>query len=207
MKGLGLCLLALALTVGCAGTKCEVPGSLVAKLPYAARVELLDAENDLIRVQQRVADADADAQHARAELKDAQAHLARMPAAASADASGAQVAHLAQSEAAARVEYRRRVQEVAGKRGELERHQLRCAAARLEWAKLRLVLRARIPGAARIASDDYESNARRCDDELGGRVASFQVELQTVRTAEVRWKTAEASFHSRTDAPASPFVE
>ena len=132
-------LAAAAAVTGCAGAYGRrVPDSLVSKLPFETRIELLEAENDLGVAIDKRDEAQNEVLRARDGLRRAKARLsaAHDEVGRAKDDLSKEVATLAVAEAEARVDYLRAQQDVNVRRADLEELALRCAQARYELARL-----------------------------------------------------------------------
>lgn len=201
----GLALLALC---GC-GVR-RVPGNILDKLPYEAKIELLEAENDLALAVDRLDESKAEVARTRDQLRRAKDRLdaARREVGAAADPLSKEVAELAVAEADARVEWLRAKQRLNVGEEDLSDRNLTCAMARYEQARLAAARKAKLEGSEAIDPATFEKQVADCEAKYAERkeqARSTAGEAEAVRAA---WDKARAALAKKTfDARASPFVE
>lgn len=189
----------------------RVPDSLVSKLPFESRIELLEAENELAIAIDRRDEAQNEITRVRDHLRRAKARLdaAEDEVGRAEDAKSREVAALAVAEAEARVDYLRAQQAVNVGRLGIEELGLRCAASRFELARLTAARKARVEGAEALQPADFEQQVKTCDDEVQARrVALESGEAKAAAEAKQAWETHRTALANATfDARASPYVE
>ena len=197
-----------ALSTGC-GIK-RVPGNILDRLPYEAKIELLEAENDLALAVDRLDEAKAEVARARDQIRRAKD---RRKAASSEvgnaqDATSREVAELAVIEAELRVEWLRAKQRINVKEEELADQNLTCATARYELARLTAARKAKLEGSEAIDPATFENQVKDCDEDFAAlkeRLKETTTEADQVRS---EWDRARQVLAKKTfDARASPFVE
>ena len=114
--------LLLLLAVGALGAGCgikRVPDSMIEKLPYEARIELLEAENDLAIAVDRLDEQHNEVTRTRELIRRGKDRLkaAESEVSNANDALSKEVAQLAVTEGDARVQYLRAKQKVNVERG------------------------------------------------------------------------------------------
>lgn len=203
---------AASAVTGCAGAYGRrVPDSLVSKLPFETRIELLEAENDLGVAIDKRDEAQNEVLRARDGLRRAKARLsaAHDEVGRAKDDLSKEVATLAVAEAEARVDYLRAQQEVNVRRADLEELALRCAQARYELARLTAARKAKVEGAEGLSQEDFENQVKACEGDLKDRRAELKEQQQSkAEQAKVVWEKQKTALAKKTfDARASPYVE
>jgi chromosome segregation ATPase len=188
----------------------RVPGNVLERLPYEAKIELLESENDLALAVDRLDEASNEVQRARVLLRRGKDRLD----AAKAEVSNAQdelskeVARLAVTEADMRVDWLRAKQRVNMREEGLAEHALECAHARYEQGKLASARKAKLEGIEKLDPEAFDAQVKRCDErhaELKERLKASDAEAEAVRA---QWDEAKAALAKKTfDARASPYVE
>lgn len=205
--GAGL-LAALMLLPGC-GVR-RVPGNILERLPYEAKIELLEAENDLALAVDRLDEARAEVARARDQIRRAKDRrkAAGAEVGEAQDQTSRDVAELAVQEAEIRVEWLRAKQHLNVKEEELAEQNLTCATARYEQSKLAAARKAKLEGSESIDPAIFEAQVKDCDADyaaLRDKLKESTVEADQVRA---EWDKARAALAKKTfDARASPFVE
>jgi hypothetical protein len=198
----------LVLACGC-GLR-RVPGDVLEKLPYEAKIELLEAENDLALAVDRLDEARNEVARARDGLRRAKD---RQKAADdevdnAQDATSKDVALLAVVEAEKRVDWLRAQQKVNVREEELSDKNLRCAYARYEQSRLAAARKAKLEGSESLSVEQFDAQVKDCEAsyaELKGQLKETSTEAQAVRA---EWEKARAALARKTfDARASPYVE
>ncbi|MBL9037292.1 MAG: hypothetical protein JNG84_02145 [Archangium sp.] len=203
----GVVALAL-LTSGC-GLK-RVPGQVLELLPYEAKIELLESENDLALAVDRLDEAQAEVARTRDQIRRSRERLRAANAEVSnaADQSSREVAELAVEEANARVEWLRAKQRSNVREEDLSDQNLTCALARYEQIKLTSARKAKLEGSEKLEPADFEEQVKRCDADyaaLKEKLKETNTEANDVRSA---WEKTRAALAKKTfDARASPYVE
>lgn len=188
----------------------RVPNDVLVKLPYEARIELLEAENDLAVAVDRVDEAHNDFLRIREHLRraDSRRSAARDERSNASDAASKTVADLAVTEAEARLEWLRTRRDIAQAEERAADVALTCAKARFEQQRLAVARKAKLEGSEKLDPKDFEDQTKRCDDAFAqekARVKGLATEGEKVRAA---WETAKHALAQKTfDARASPYVE
>lgn len=188
----------------------RVPLKVLEQLPYEAKIELLEAENDLALAVDHLDEARAEVARARDQIRRAKDRLsaARDEVSSASDAAGKEVAELAVAEADKRVEWLRARQKVNVRDEELAEQALRCAEARYEVSRLAAARKAKLEGSERLEPERFDQQVKDCEArlaELKEKAKETGAEAETMRAD---WDKARAALARKTfDARASPFVE
>jgi chromosome segregation ATPase len=188
----------------------RVPMDVLEKLPYEAKIELLEAENDLALAVDRLDEARAEVTRARDQIRRGKDRLsaAKDEVSAAADASSKEVAELAVVEADKRVEWLRAKQRVNVREEDLSEQNLTCAQARYEVSRLAAARKAKLEGSETLEPEKFEAQLKGCEDDyaqLKEKAKEVGAEAETMRAD---WDQARAALAKKTfDARASPFVE
>lgn len=211
MKRTALPLLLLLATAACGPRYgLRVPDTLVTKLPYETRIELLESENDLALAIDRMDEAHNEILRTRDSLRRAKGREAaaedeedRAP-----DAASREVAKLAIEEARARVEYLRAKQRLNVGQREVEELALRCAFARFELARLQATRKAKVEGSEKLDPKKYEAQVSECEAEVKEERSTLAADTAQEKTAREAWEVKKTALAKKTfDARASPYVE
>lgn len=204
-----LCVIALgALATGC-GIR-RVPLNVLEQLPYEARIELLEAENDLALAVDRLDEAKAEVQRTVEQIRRGKDRYsdARSEVGDAADAPSKEIAELAVIEADKRVEWLRAKQRVNVREEELAEQGFRCAEARYEVARLTAARKAKLEGSERLDPADFDNQLKRCEADFAELKEKSKESNKEAETMRADWDTARAALAKKTfDARASPFVE
>lgn len=204
------CFPALVVLSGCNPYGKRVPGDILEKLPYEARIELLEAENELAIAIDRVDEAHADMLRMRDQLRRGRDRLkaAENEVGEAEDANSRAVAELAVIEGEARVEWLRARQHVNVRDQELAALQLLCAKARFEQARLLASRKAKLEGSESYDPKEFEEQVKACDAEYAERKNEAKELIQEAENARKTWEQSRSTLAKKTfDARASPFVE
>ena len=188
----------------------RVPGSVLEKLPYEAKIELLEAENDLAVAVDRLDEARNEVTRTRDRIRRAKDRrsAAKDEVGDAKDAPSRQVAELAVAEAERRVDWLRAVQRVNGKEEDLADRNLTCAKARYEQARLTAARKAKLEGSERLDPADFEKQVKDCEARYAEEKDKVKASAAEAETARQSWDQARAALAKKTfDARASPFVE
>jgi hypothetical protein len=187
-----------------------VPGDVLERLPYEAKIELLEAENDLALAVDRLDEAHNEVSRARDQLRRAKDRqkAADDEVSNAQDAVSKEVAQLAVAESEKRVDFLRAQQKVNVKEETLAEKNLDCAYARYELSRLAAARKAKLEGIEKLPAEKFDEQVKECE----ARYATMKDELkETNAEAEQRraqWDVARASLAKKTfDARASPYVE
>lgn len=198
------------------GTACgprygmRVPDTLVSKLPYESRIELLESENDLALAIDKVDEARNEILRARDALRRAKAReqAAEDEEHRAPDAASREVAKLAIEEARARVEHLRAKQRLNVALRDVEELSLRCAFARFEQARLQATRKAKVEGSEKLDPKKYEEQVSKCEAEVKEERAALAADTAQEKTAREAWEVKKTALAKKTfDARASPYVE
>jgi predicted nucleic acid-binding Zn-ribbon protein len=196
--------------VFCACGLKRVPQKILEKLPYEAKIELLEAENDLALAVDRLDEAKAEVNRTRDQIRRSRDRYsaARGEVGAAQDPLSREVADLAVIEAEARVEYLRARQRVNVREESLAEQNLTCAFARYEQSRLTSARKAKLEGSEDYDPATFEQQVKNCEAEyaaLKERLKETNSEADAVRA---QWDKARSALAKKTfDARASPFVE
>lgn len=202
-------MVALGLVLSACGLK-RVPNDVLERLPYEAKIELLEAENDLALAVDRLDEAHAEVTRTRDQLRRAKDResAAEKEISAASDQLSKEVAELAVVEAEARVEWLRAKQRSNVREETLSDQNLECAHARFELTKLTSAKKAKLEGSEVLDGAKFDEQVKACDEkyaELKEKLKASDAEAEAQRAA---WDKAKADLAKKTfDARASPFVE
>lgn len=193
---------------GC-GVK-RVPDTIIAKLPYEARIELLEAENDLAVAVDRLDESRNEVVRTKDLIRRAKDRLgsAKSEVGAASDQVSKDVAELAVTEGEARLEYLRAKQDVNREEEKLAEVFLTCAMSKFEQSRLAAARKAKVEGSEALSPEDFEEQVKSCDTKYTERRAAAKEVAARAETVKGTWESAKASLAKKTfDARASPFVE
>lgn len=203
-------LLVVALAaLGACGVK-RVPQTILENLPYEAKIELLESENDLALAVDRLDEARAEVARTRDQIRRAKDRYsaAKSEVSAAQDALSKEVAELAVVESDARVEWLRARQRVNVREESLADQNMTCALARHEQSRLAAARKAKLEGSEDYDPAVFDQQVKDCDAEyaaLKDKLKETNTEADAVRA---EWEKARAALAKKTfDARASPFVE
>lgn len=208
MTRLVLLFAAVLLSTGC-GLR-RVPLKVLDLLPYEAKIELLEAENDLALAVDRLDEARAEVARARDQIRRGKDRYsaARDEVSAASDENSKVVAELAVTESDKRVEWLRAKQKVNVREEDLAVQNLTCAEARYEVARLTAARKAKLEGSETLEPEKFEAQLKECEADyaaLKEKAKEVGAEAETMRAD---WDQARAALAKKTfDARASPFVE
>ena len=188
----------------------RVPDDQLEKLPYEARIELLEAENELAIAIDHRDEAENEVKVAREQLRRAKDRLdaAEDEVSDAEDKSAAEVAGLAVEEANARVEFLRAQQQVNVKSLDLQELALRCAHARFELARLNVARKAKVEGSESLSVPEFEGQVKACEAEVAERKGFMKEQTAAATASKEAWDKRKTALAKKTfDARASPFVE
>ncbi|MGA9523110.1 MAG: hypothetical protein WBV82_16700 [Myxococcaceae bacterium] len=193
--------LPLVLLVGCVpGRGQRVPEETLARIPFAGRVELLDAEDELALAHQRVAEAARDQEKLQEEIRDAEAHLDTAEAAARRQKSP-KLEQLAVDEARARLKYLYARDDAEKRNRKAAELQLQCAEARLELARVKVAQKAKIEGADQLPVEQFEKQVDRCSAQLEERHVELRTQQAQMRAARSDWEARRLALDSAAQGP------
>ncbi|MEW5740903.1 MAG: hypothetical protein AB1938_18430 [Myxococcota bacterium] len=201
--------LAVAVLASACGIK-RVPGNILEQLPYEAKIELLESENDLALAVDRVDEAKNEVERTRKQIRRAKDRLdaAKGEVSRAEDELSREVAELAVVEAEKRVEWLRASQRINGKEEDLADQNLECAYARYELARLTAARKAKLEGSEELDPEAFQAQVTDCEEdyaELKEKLKESNAEAEQFRAD---WDQARQALAKKTfDARASPFVE
>lgn len=204
-----LLLSVLMLGVSACGLK-RVPANVLDRLPYEAKIELLEAENDLALAVDRLDEARAEVARTRDQIRRSKARLqaAKSEVNAASDQTSREVAELAVAESEARVEWLRAKQKSNVREEDLSERNQTCAVARYEQTKMTAAKKAALEGSEKLEVAVFDQQVKDCDaayTELREKLKESNTEAETVRAS---WEKSRAALAKKTfDARASPYVE
>jgi hypothetical protein len=199
--------LALMLGSGCVR---RVPDSIIDKLPYEARIELLEAENDLALAVDRLDEAQNEVLRTRELIHRAKDRLkaANGEVSNAADALSREVAELAVVEGDARVEYLKAKQRLNVKEDDLAKSFLKCGYKRFEQSRLMAARKAKLEGSESLDPADFEADVKKCDEEYAAEKAAMKETEGEATALRASWDETKEKLAKKTfDARASPYVE
>ncbi|MBM4777385.1 MAG: hypothetical protein GQE15_06745 [Archangiaceae bacterium] len=203
-------LLVVALAaLGACGVK-RVPQTILENLPYEAKIELLESENDLALAVDRLDEARAEVARTREQIRRAKDRYsaAKSEVSAAADNLSKEVAELAVIESDARVEWLRARQRVNVREESLADQNMTCALARHEQSRLTAARKAKLEGSEDYDPAVFDQQVKDCDADyaaLKEKLKETNTEADAVRA---EWEKARSALAKKTfDARASPFVE
>ncbi len=208
MKSLFGVVLCAALATGC-GVR-RVPDSIIDKLPYEARIELLEAENDLALAVDRLDESHNEVVRTRELIHRAKDRLKAANAEVSnaADALSKEVAELAVVEGEARVDYLKARQKVNVKEEDLASLFLRCSYTRFEQSRLAAARKAKLEGSESLDPADFENDVKACDEKHTAEKEAMKEQEGEASTLRANWDASKEKLAKKTfDARASPYVE
>ena len=207
MMKLSLLSLVLVFLSGCMK---RVPESMIDQLPYEARIELLEAENDLAIAVDRLDEARNEVLRTRELIRRAKDRRG----AANSEVSNAngtlsiEVAQLAVTESEARVEYLRAKQKLNVFEEGLGSMLLDCAMTRFELTRLLAARKAKLEGSESLDPVEFEKQVKACEDKYAGAKASMKDQEGEASGLRATWDQSKEQLAKKTfDARASPYVE
>ena len=208
MKSLFGVVLCAALATGC-GVR-RVPDSVIDKLPYEARIELLEAENDLALAVDRLDEAHNEVVRTRELIHRAKDRLkaANGEVSNAADTLSIDVAQLAVIEGEARVDYLKARQKVNVKEEDLAKIFLTCSYTRFEQSRLTAARKAKLEGSEALDPVDFENDVKLCDGKYASEKELMKEQEGEASTLRASWDSSKEKLAKKTfDARASPYVE
>lgn len=205
-KTIGLLLVGL---LSACGVK-RVPQSILEKLPYEAKIELLESENDLALAVDRLDEAHAEVNRTRDQIRRAKDRYsaAKSEVSAAQDSLSREVAELAVVEADARVEWLRARQRVNVREESLAEQNMTCALSRYEQSRLTAARKAKLEGSEDYDPTVFEQQVKDCDAEYAALKEKLKETNSEADAVRAEWDKARAALARKTfDARASPFVE
>ncbi len=166
-------------TLGCAAGRQS--DALTRELPYASRVELLDAEYRLTLADEEVRRAGAAVRQAHEELARAERELD----AAKEDPTTADAAK-------ARVEFLRANDGLANEKLRLARAQASCARLAYERDRMRLIAREQVAAPGKIREGPGQEQLAECQQTVDGVEAAADERQTKARAAREEWERANA---------------
>ena len=187
----------LLLAAGCGGKYGrKVPDDMVNKLTYENKIDLVEAENEILRTRDQIRRAKKSESLAGDEIGQAK------------DQPTKDVALLARDEAQARVQYLRAKQDLNTRNRTLDELNRTCAVARYQLARLTAVRKVKVPGSERYDPREFEVQVKQCEAELADKKKASKPEQERMEKARAEWEKKRDVLARKTfDARASPFVE
>ena len=201
-------MLLLGLTTAC-GVK-RVPDSIIEKLPYESRIDLLEAENDLAIAIDKLDETRAEVQRTKDQIRRAKDRLkgASGESSSANDSTSREVADLAIVEAEARIDYLKARQTVNLEEEKLADIALTCAIARFEQSKLEAARKKKIEGSESLDPLDFEGQVKTCDEKYAAERAEAKTIGAEAQEIKNKWEGTKSALAKKTfDARASPYVE
>lgn len=205
------CLLLLVTAGLCAGCGIRrVPDSIIDKLPYEARIELLEAENDLAIAVDRLDEQRNEVSRTKELIRRGKDRLkaAESEVSNASDALSKDVAELAVTEGDARVQYLRARQKLNVKEEELAGLFVRCAYTRFEQSRLTVARKAKLEGSEALDPAAFEAQVKACDARHEEQRAAMKETKDEATALKASWDQTKEKLAKKTfDARASPYVE
>jgi hypothetical protein len=202
-------LLSALLVCTACGVK-RVPDSIIEKLPYESRIDLLEAENELAIAVDKLDETRNEVQRTKEQIRRAKDRLsaANGEVGSANDATSKEVAKLAVAEGEARLDWLKARQGVNLEEQKLAEIALTCALARFEQSKLEAARKKKIEGSEALDPVDFENQVKQCDEKY----AAARTEAKNVSTqadeVKSKWESSKSALAKKTfDARASPYVE
>jgi multidrug resistance efflux pump len=208
MKKLSVLVFVAVAASGC-GIK-RVPLKVLDQLPYEAKIELLESENDLALAVDQLDEARANVARTRDQIRRAKDRYdaARSEVNQAPDSTSKEVAELAVAEATARVDWLRALQKVNGREEELAEQNETCGYARYEVARLAAARKAKLEGSEKLDPAEFEAQLKRCEEKYAGLKEQLKSQGDEASAVRAEWDKAKATLAKKTfDARASPYVE
>lgn len=188
----------------------RVPMDVLEKLPYEAKIELLEAENDLALAVDHFDEAKAEVARTTNLIRRGKDRLsaAKDEVGAAADQNSREVAELAVVEADKRVEWLRAKQKVNVSVEELAEYNVTCAQARYEVSRLTAARKAKLEGSEMLDPATFDEQLKSCEANYAERKEKSKETSTEAETMRAEWDRARATLAKKTfDARASPYVE
>ncbi len=196
------------LAAGC-GIK-RVPDSIIEKLPYEARIELLEAENDLAIAVDRLDEQHNEVVRTKELIRRGKDRLkaAEGEVGSANDTLSKEVAELAVTEGDARVQYLRAKQKMNLKEEDLASLFVKCAYTRFEQSRLAAARKAKLEGSESLDPAEFEAQVKACDAKHDEMKAEMKETKDEAATTKLAWDATREKLAKKTfDARASPYVE
>jgi hypothetical protein len=185
-----------------------VPQSIIEKLPYESRIDLLEAENDLAIAVDRLDEARNEVMRTRDQIRRAKDRLSAAEKEEASDQASRDIVNLAVVEAEARVDWLRARQKVNVKEEKLAEIGLTCAVARFEKDKLETARKKKVEGSEALDPADFEEQVKDCEAKFAEMRAETKAIADEAEQVKNNWEKSRVSLAKKTfDARASPYVE
>jgi hypothetical protein len=188
----------------------HVPLKVLEQLPYEAKIELLEAENDLALAVDRLDEARAEVGRTRDQLRRAKERedAAKREVSAAHDDTSRDVAQLALQESEARVSWLRAHQQSNVRDESLADQNLTCAEARYESVRLAAARKAKLEGSEKLEVAVFDQQVKDCDARYAELKDQLKQSNDDAEGARAAWDKTRAALAKKTfDARASPYVE
>jgi hypothetical protein len=202
-------LFVLLLLASACGPK-RVPQSIIDKLPYESRIDLLEAENDLAIAVDRLDEARNEVQRARDQIRRAKDRLksARGEVGEAHDQQSRDVAELAVGEADLRIDMLKAKQQVNLEEEKISEIGLTCAISRFEQSKLETARKKKVEGSEALSPEEFEKQVKDCDAKYDAERQEGKKISTEAEAVKNKWETSRTALAKKTfDARASPYVE
>jgi hypothetical protein len=203
-------LLLSSLVALCACGVKRVPDSIIEKLPYESRIDLLEAENDLAIAVDKLDETRNEVNRTRDQIRRAKDRYgaAKGEVGAASDQTSRDVAELAVVEADARIDWLRARQEVNIEDEKLAEIGLTCALARFELSKLETARKKKIEGSEAIDPVVFEGQVKACEEKLSQARTEAKAVGAQADEVKNKWEGTKSALANKTfDARTSPYVE
>jgi hypothetical protein len=194
--------------LGC-GPK-HVPDSIIEKLPYEARIDLLEAENDLAIAVDKLDETRNEVNRTKDQIRRAKDRrsAASGEVGNASDSASREVAQLAVVEAEARLDYLKARQQVNLEEEKLAEIALNCAITRFEQSKLDTARKKKIEGSEALDPQVFEAQTKACEDKYAAERTEAKNIGAQAEEIKNKWEGAKSALAKKTfDARASPYVE
>lgn len=199
----------LTLGASACGLK-HVPDAVLDKLPYEAKIELLESENELALALDRLDESQAEVARARDQIRRAKdrARAAKNEVSNAADPASKEVAELAVKEAEMRLDWLRSKQHMNVEEEGLAAKNLVCAEAKYELVRLNAARKAKTEGQEKLDVAVFEKQSKDCDEQYAAQRERVKESTAAAEASRAEWEKARTALSKKTfDARASPYVE
>jgi hypothetical protein len=188
----------------------RIPNEVFEALPYEAKIELLEAENDLALAVDQLEDTQAEITRTTEKVRRTKDRLnaAEKEVRNAEGAAGKEVATLAVSEAEARLEFIRGTQDANEREEDTATLGLKCAEARYELARLMSARKAKLEGSERYEQAVFEAQVKSCEADLVALKEKHKEGTAKLTELKSSWEKSKLALAKKTfDARASSYVE
>jgi hypothetical protein len=199
-------LISALVCTGC-GIK-RVPDSVLERLPYEARIELLESENDLALAVDKVDESHNEVLRTRDAIRRAKERIKVAASESASDSVSREVVDLSVREGEGRLDYLKSRQRVNVREEEVAEKGLKCALARFEAARLTAARKFKLEGIESLDLAAFEQQVKDCEAQMAEMKAEMKEVTAEAETSKNEWEKARQGLAKKTfDARASPYVE